>query len=111
MRPSYLVRVGKSADCSLNVVILNGDPTETISHHTATAAKNGERWGCIGCRILSALVERDHCGKVLSGAPESSLALIRAGVAILAFLIGLDGIAHLALDAARIAAGSIAALV
>lgn len=42
--------------------ILGGDPQETISSRADKAMREGKRWGCILCKVLS-LIQKDHCQK------------------------------------------------
>ncbi len=49
-----------------------GDPGETISSRAGKAARNGRRWGCILCRLLSR-IDPDHCEKSLE--PDEGRAL------------------------------------
>ncbi|MDE2468370.1 MAG: hypothetical protein KGL35_06415, partial [Bradyrhizobium sp.] len=44
---------------------------ETVSLMAAEARTRGARWGCVMCRLLSALVERHHCDRVLSDQAEA----------------------------------------
>jgi hypothetical protein len=39
-----------------------GDPDETISSRAGKAARNGERWACLLCRLLDRF-DRNHCEK------------------------------------------------
>lgn len=107
----YLEKVGRQLDVLINVSFTNGAEGQTLSRHSAEVAAAGGTWGCVLCSILSVLVERGHCKKVLSGAAESTLAMLRAGLAILGFLILLLGLGHLIWGAVILAAGSAAALV
>jgi hypothetical protein len=56
-------RILVALDQLLNA-ILNGYPDETISSRAAKAARRGERWGCVLCRILH-WIDRDHCERVI----------------------------------------------
>lgn len=42
--------------------LLAGDPDETISSRAAKAARKGERWGCVLCRLLD-VFDNNHCEK------------------------------------------------
>lgn len=42
--------------------MLGGSPNETISSRADKAMREGKRWGCILCRLLS-LIQKDHCQK------------------------------------------------
>lgn len=50
-------------DQVLNVLLL-GEPHETVSLRAAKAREDGQRWGCVLCRILDAL-HKQHCARVL----------------------------------------------
>ena len=41
-----------------------GDPDETISSRAGKAARRGQRWGCLLCRLLTR-IDPDHCEKSL----------------------------------------------
>jgi len=85
-RPNYIVRLGEAIDALLNVVLLNGNVGETISLHAALAQQAGERWGCILCRVLNAVVERHHCRDQIMHVRGGAITFIRAAVAIGALL-------------------------
>lgn len=56
---------------------------ETVSTKAAQAARDGKPWACRFCALLSVVVEKDHCGKVLSSdLPTAAHAAIRAGIAL-----------------------------
>ncbi|AMO55624.1 hypothetical protein EZMO1_1453 [Endozoicomonas montiporae CL-33] len=46
----------------LTNTLLAGDPDETISSRAAKAARNGQRWGCVLCRVLD-WFDSNHCEK------------------------------------------------
>jgi hypothetical protein len=83
-----LMQVGLVEDEALNVVDFGGNADTTVSVHTAEAAAAGKWWGCVGCRLLSDLVQANHCALVMSPTftmPEG--AAIRAFVLITAVLV------------------------
>ncbi|MDE3023314.1 MAG: hypothetical protein KGI54_15945 [Pseudomonadota bacterium] len=45
--------------------ILGGDPAETISSRAAKARNEGKQWGCILCKVLSIIIQKNHCTKSL----------------------------------------------
>jgi hypothetical protein len=55
----YVLNILIAVDQVANA-ILGGYPDETISLRAALARDNGERWGCLLCRLLDAIVA-DHC--------------------------------------------------
>jgi hypothetical protein len=76
------VRVGIAIDEALNVLFFDGQPDETISLHAADAQRAGRRWGCVLCKILSVIVERDHCAKQFLPGTTAPTAALRAGIAL-----------------------------
>ena len=44
------------------MVIMRGDPDETISSRAAKAQLKGKRWGCVLCNFLNKL-DKNHCEK------------------------------------------------
>lgn len=92
----YAQRVGVAEDEALNVIWLDGRPDQTISLHAALEARKGTRWACILCRILSVAIEKDHCEKQFTRAPTSTLAAIRAFLALLVLLAPFAGLWFLA---------------
>lgn len=75
----YAYRLGLGLDEFLNVLILNGDPGDTMSDHAAVAQRDGKRWGCWFCDFLSVTVETQHCPKTLAGENMTRLAALKAG--------------------------------
>jgi hypothetical protein len=57
----YLWNLLVSLDQLLNTATW-GDPDETVSSRAAKAARKGERWGCVLCRLLHKL-DPNHCEK------------------------------------------------
>lgn len=92
MNESYLQRVGLAVDESLNVVLLNGRPDETVSKHTAVAAREGKKWACQFCRLLDVVVERGHCDKQFDGLPTTVVVSIRAAIAFASLSLPVFGI-------------------
>ena len=83
----------------MNVVAFNGNANMTVSVHTALAA--GYRphnvrlalvqrkwWGCVGCRMLSVLVQESHCWKVMNNVPMTAQSYLRASLCISWVLLG-----------------------
>ena len=89
----YWERLGIALDEALNTLLLNGDPEQTISLHAALAAQQGERWACVLCRVLAALVQHDHCEMQLTVGTTPLIAVLRAGVALLLLVAVLGGLA------------------
>lgn len=56
--PRFL-KVAKGFDCAGSAVF-GGDGKTTISRRAGMAARRGERWGCVLCRVLDR-VDPDHC--------------------------------------------------
>lgn len=57
----YLLNIAIALDQLGNVVLLNGDPRETISEHAAHERVAGRIWGCLLCRVLDGVLRRPHC--------------------------------------------------
>lgn len=79
-RSPWWQRVGVALDESLNVLLFDGDPHQTISLHAALARRDGARWACVLCRALGVLVQRHHCADQLVPEPVPTSAALRAGV-------------------------------
>lgn len=86
---SRLVQLGIIEDDTLNVVAFDGQGNQTTSAHTALAAgyrtglprlpfEQRAWWGCVGCRMLSVMVQRNHCWKTLNGVPMTIWNMLRA---------------------------------
>jgi hypothetical protein len=84
-----LVQLGLLEDEDLNVVMLDGTANTTVSVHTAAAAgyrpgnvrlppPQRKWWGCVGCRMLSVLVQENHCWNVMNGVPMTAWNYLRA---------------------------------
>lgn len=84
---NYFERCGQEFDVAVNV-ITGGQENETVSYRCAVAARAGKRWGCFMCRLLSWLVQRDHCADQFTAGPTKLFVFIRAGIAF-----GVAGIA------------------
>lgn len=65
---SYLVQIGIAFDMLLNA-FLGGEAGQTISMRAALAAEKRIAFWCVFCRLLSWLVQRDHCADQLAGIP------------------------------------------
>lgn len=91
----WWVRAGVAVDQAMNVMLLDGEPDETISMHAAEAARGGERWGCVLCRWLGRMVQPHHCRDVLDGTALRTEAAIRGGILMAGVLAALWGAAHL----------------
>ena len=86
---TWIGRVGVAVDRVLNVLLLDGSDTETVSRHAAEAEVAGKRWGCVVCDVLSVLVQKHHCQLTLDPAvQEARGAAIRAGLVIALGLVG-----------------------
>jgi hypothetical protein len=99
LETSYAGRVGVELDVLLNVLAFDGQNGQTVSEHAATAESAGKPWGCIVCRLLSALVQTGHCQLVLAGDPTPTGAAVRALALILAAFGAIGFGADLALRA------------
>lgn len=53
-------------DEAVNVVVLWGNPHESISQHAAFSARDGRRWGCVLCRVLD-WFQPNHCANAIAG--------------------------------------------
>jgi hypothetical protein len=86
---SYFKNLGVALDETLNVLLLNGDPGQTISYHAAIAEEDGRRWGCWLCWALARLIQPRHCPLQLEPGAEPTSAALRAGVLLVAVAIGI----------------------
>lgn len=57
--PSVAFNIALSQDQAANAA-LHGDPDESISSRAGKAKRRGDRWGCILCKLLDAVVPH-HC--------------------------------------------------
>lgn len=73
-----LIALGFIEDELLNVVAFDGKYNQTLSVHAALAARKGKKWGCILCKMLSWMVQKDHCEKTLTDEPIPFFDCIRA---------------------------------
>ena len=73
-----LIALGFIEDELLNVVAFDGKYNQTLSVHAAIAARQHKRWGCILCKMLSWMVQKDHCEKTLADKPMSFFDCLRA---------------------------------
>ena len=84
-------RVGVATDQLLNTLLFDGSEDMTVSRHAALAAQAGQEWGCITCKVLSALVQKNHCALTLDpNVQETTGAAIKAA-AIMALGFALFG--------------------
>lgn len=95
MGAGWLQRVGLAIDELLNVLVFNGRPDQTISLHAAISARGGKRWACVLCRLLSLLVERDHCEKQFQPGPTPLTAALRAATCLAVLVLPFIGALHL----------------
>jgi hypothetical protein len=88
-----LMQAGMWEDRLLNVVDFDGSANMTVSTHTAFAAgyraynvrlpvAQRKWWGCVGCRMLSFLVQKSHCWKVVNDVPMTAQNYLRASLCI-----------------------------
>lgn len=63
---SYLHRDVVAIDQTANVILLKGQPDETISSHAARAATEGKWWGNTLSKFLN-LFQKDHGAKAQAG--------------------------------------------
>lgn len=78
----YFSNLGVETDTWLSVVT-GGPRGVTISRRVAEACQAASGSGhpsCLACRVLSLLVERDHCSKVLRDEATHLDAALRAGL-------------------------------
>jgi hypothetical protein len=86
---SRLVQLGLLEDQGLNVLAFDGAANMTVSVHTSEAAgyrpgnvrapaAQRKWWGCVGCRMLSVLVQKNHCWNVMNGVPMTASNYLRA---------------------------------
>jgi hypothetical protein len=89
----YLTQVGIAFDMQLNA-ILGGVAGQTISLRMAQAALRKVWAACVFCKVLSWLVQRDHCADQLGGKPMNDENYFRAfvGLVVLAILLGAPGV-------------------
>lgn len=59
-----------NTDRAWNNLVLNGGLDQTISAHSALAARQGRTWGCVLCKLLN-MIQKDHCEKQLAD-PDTS---------------------------------------
>ena len=94
-----LLEAGIWEDHDLNVVAFDGSANMTVSEHTALAAgyrpdnlrlplPQRKWWGCVGCRMLSFLVQKAHCWKVMNNVPMVTQNCLCASLCISWVLIG-----------------------
>lgn len=76
----YAERVGTEFDVMINV-LTGGDLDQTVSLRAALAQRSGKRWGCLMCRALSAIVQRDHCQDQFTNTQAPWTVYVRAGIA------------------------------
>ncbi len=97
---AYLTRVaaatqalGRAVDCWANAALYGGNPAQTVSEHAALDALAGKPIGCALCRVLSAIVQPNHCQVTLDpNGKFPTSAAIAVGAAFL-LLFGLLGAA------------------
>jgi hypothetical protein len=62
----WIYRVLIAVDEFFNVLLFNGVPYQTISQHSALAARDGKWWGRTLCRFLG-WFKANHCANQLKG--------------------------------------------
>jgi hypothetical protein len=62
----YLWDVAVMLDEAVNVIVLAGNPHESISQHAAFSRRDGRRWGCLLCKVLDSIA-KDHCANSIEG--------------------------------------------
>jgi hypothetical protein len=80
---SWAEQVGIAFDMFLNA-ILGGKAGQTISIRAALASQSGSRLGCLFCRLLSWLVQRNHCADQLAGIGMPFGSYVRALICLIA---------------------------
>jgi hypothetical protein len=81
---NYCENVGIAFDRLVNASFLAGDKDETVSLHAALDARAGRRWACVFCRVLSVLVQRNHCADQFLPGTSTPATFIRAGISFAA---------------------------
>lgn len=76
----YAQRCGIEFDTAINV-LTGGDLDQTVSMRAALAQRAGKTWGCAFCRVLSILVQRDHCADQFTDTQAPWFVYVRAGIA------------------------------
>lgn len=61
---SYWFNIAVVFDELLNAVLF-GNPYETISSRAGKARNKGHHWGCILCRFLDFITQREHCANAI----------------------------------------------
>ena len=90
---SRFVQIMLVEDEALNVVAFDGSSNMTVSRHCANAMVQKKLWGCIACKILSVLIQKNHCQNVLKNIKTSTFGYIRAAIFIsFAFFLILKGL-------------------
>lgn len=85
---AYIERCGIEFDVAVNV-LFGGQLSQTVSFRAALAQRAGKTWGCVFCKILSVLVQRDHCADQFIPGSSTPATFIRAGLAFGAAFLGL----------------------
>lgn len=93
MSEAWWMRLGVALDETLNVLLLDGEPEETISVHAAEAARARKWWGCVLCRWLDRLVQPRHCARALEPGAARTEAAVRGGVLMAVVIAGMWGVA------------------
>lgn len=86
---NWVTNIGIVEDEDMNVIAFDGQASMTVSVHTSEAAgyrphnvrlpaAQRKWWGCVGCRMLSVLVQKSHCWKVMNGVPMTPWNYVRA---------------------------------
>ena len=65
-KEGWLHRSLVAFDQAVNVIVLRGQPDETISSHSARAAIEGKKWGVVVSKFLN-LFQKDHGAKAIAG--------------------------------------------
>lgn len=99
---SYPVRIGVAVDETVNVVVFNGQPDETISQHAAVAQRDGKRWGCILCGILNIIIEPHHCANQFEPGTTTPLVAFRSALAMSLLVLPLFGLYRIVVSLASL---------
>jgi hypothetical protein len=85
---NYFYNVGIAFDMMLNA-LLGGTAGQTLSYRAASDAAKREKFWCLFCRLLSVLVQPNHCADQLSGIPMDGEEYIRAffGLVVLSAIL------------------------
>ncbi len=82
MMANYFLQLGLAFDMFLNA-LLGGWAGQTISYRAALGMEARKPAWCMFCRLLSWLVQRDHCQDQIAGVPMDGEEYFRALIGLL----------------------------